>query len=471
MTQLTEETSVELTSVKKANLAQIEAHGLLLAGQKLVQEECYESGIDQLSDALALMVENFGDFDSRTSIYYLEYGKALLAQGDVLTNMLSYLEFDENDQDKVGQSDEKEPLPAEEDMKTTIPEAPTQNISQAKNDDVHDIKQFDKKDALPQQGEAGTIVVPDGLSGDTLQSNTKVCDPPSNPIPTPEKPSKVASDSAAENRELAWQLFETARITVANDEKMEDKEKSLQLGEVHCLLGEVALGGGNFDRGYGEFSTSIKLLGKALRLSDPKIGRVQQLAGLCAVQGRQLEAAQFHYTASAENHNMHLEELLVAAGVMKAKDPNEPESEDIEFVDRKYLDLLKEKVGVDSQIFKKCNDTFGIVNDLIDRVEELMEGEEQKKAEVANVMKVLAEKMRSGEFPGLPAVKDGAANSKAKSPVVTEQVGFDSSQQPGSAEIKELGTFGGTRRKVKRAAPLGLKLANKEAVLKKARTI
>merc|ERR1719193_1603906 len=197
--------------------------------------------------------------------------------------------------------------------------------------------------------------------------------------------------------------FETARITVANDEKMEDNEKSLLLGEVHCLLGEVALGGGNFDRGYGEFSTSIKLLGKSLRLSDPKIGKVQQLAGLCAVQGRQLEAAQFHYTAAAENHNMHLEELLVAAGVMKARDPNEPESEDIEFVDRKYIDLLKEKVGEESEIFKKCFDVFGIVNDLIDRVEELMEEEEQKKAEVANVMKVLAEKMRSGELPGLTA--------------------------------------------------------------------
>jgi len=468
MAQLKEETSVELTSGKKANLAQIKAHGLLLAGQKLVKEECYESGIDQLSDALALMVENFGELDSRTSIYYLEYGKALLAQGDVLTNMLSSAQ--ENDQDKVGQSDEKEPLPIEEDMKTTIPEAPTQNISQPKND-VHDIKQLDKKDVLPQQGEASTNIIPKGPSGDTLHSNTKVCNPPNNPIPPQEEPPKAASDTAAENRELAWQLFETARITVANDEKMEDKEKSLQLGEVHCLLGEVALGGGDFDRGYGEFSTSIKLLGKALRISDPKIGKVQQLAGLCAVQGRQLEAAQFHYTAAAENHNMHLEELLVAAGVMKARDPNEPESEDIEFVDRKYIDLLKEKVGEESPIFKKCVDIFDIVNDLIDRVEELMEEEEQKKAEVANVMKLLAEKMKSGEFPGLTAAKDEVANNKAKNSLVTEQVGFDSSQQPGSAQIKELGTFGGTRRKVKRVAPLGLKVDNTEVVTKKARTL
>jgi len=468
MAQLKEETS-ELTSGKMAaNLAQIEAHGLLLAGQKLVKEECYESGIDQLSDALALMVENFGELDSRTSIYYLEYGKALLAQGDVLTNMLSSPQ--ENDQDKVGQSEEKEPLPSEEE-KTSKPEAPAQNISQSKTVGVHDIIQdLDKKDKL-LQGKEGAISVVNGTSGDTLQSDTKVCDPPTNPIPPNEDPSKVAADSAAENRELAWQLFETARITVANDEKMEDKEKSLLLGEVHCLLGEVALGGGNFDRGYGEFSTSIKLIGKALRLSDPKIGRVQQLAGLCAVQGRQLEAAQFHYTAAAENHNMHLEELLVAAGVMKAKNPNEPESEDIEFVDRKYLDLLKDKVGEESQIFKKCFDIFGIVNDLIDRVEELMEEEEQKKAEVANVMKVLAEKMKSGDFPGLTALKGEAASTKAKDPVVTEQVGFDSSQQPESAEVKELGTFGGIRRKVKRVAPLGLKLENKDAVRKKARTL
>lgn len=468
MAQLNEETSVELTSANNVDLVLKESHELLEAGQKLVMEERYEAGIDQLSDALSLMVENFGELDSRTSVYYLEYGKALLKQGDVLTNILQNASR-ESEHNKAELSDEKEPLPIDQD-KTTKPETSSQNVARSKTEEVHNINPSDKKDSILLQGKTVTKIASDTQTGDNLQSTTKVVNTANNHT-SPEEPSKVAVDNAAENRELAWQLFETARVTVANDANMKDKEKSLQLGEIHRLLGEVALGGGNFDKGYVEFSTSIKLLGKALHLSDPRIGRVQQLAGLCSVYGRQLEAAQFHYTAAAENHNMHLEELLCRAGVMKPRDPNEPESEDIEFVDRKYLEILKDKVGEESNIFKKCSDIFGIVNDLIDRVEELMEEEEQKKAELAKVMQVLAEKMKSGEFPGLPEVKKTAFTTKDKSPAVSEQVGFDSSQQPGCGEVTELGTFGGKRSKVKRTAPLALKLDNKEAVCKKARTL
>jgi len=466
MAQLNEETSVELTSEKKAILVLKEARELLLGGQKLVREECYESGIDQLSDALELMVKNFGELDSRTSVYYLEYGKALLLQADVLANIL-LRSPQEHDPNKGEQSDEKEPLPINQNN-TIEPETSTQNTRYSKTEDVHDKEHSKKKNSQLQQVEEDIKSVIEIQTADMATPTIKACEPTNNPTTSSLEPSK---DSAAENREVAWQLFEAARVTVANNENMKDKEKSLELGEIHRLLGEVALGGGNFDQGYGEFSTSIKLLGKALHLSDPKIGRVQQLAGLCAVHGRQLEAAQFHYTAAAENHNMHLEELLISAGVMQPRDPNEPESEDIEFVDRKYVDLLKEKVGENSSLFKKCSNIFGIMNDLIDRVEEFMEEEEQKKAELSKVMKVLAEKMRTGEFPGLTAEKHAAVKMKAEKPLVTEQVGFDSSQQPASEEVKELGTFGGKRSKAKRVAALGPKLEDREAVAKKPRTV
>jgi len=458
MAQLNEETSVEFTS--EMTLVLEEAQQLLLDGQKLVLEECYDSGIDQLSDALGLMVKNFGELDSKTSVYYLEYGKALLKQADVLTNILlpSPQEHPPNEKEL---SDEKEPLSPEQN--NTKSEGLTEHMPYSKPENVQHKEHKNIKDTQLHQKDK----VPKLQTGD-LESTTKLCEPTNNPTP---KPVVVSKDGGAENRELAWQLFETARVTVANNEKLEDKEKSLQLGEVHRLLGEVALGGGNFDQGYGEFSTSIKLFGKALPLSDPQIGRVQQLAGLCAVHGGQLEAAQFHYTAAAENHNMHLEELLIKEGVMTPRDPNEPESEDIEFVDGKYLDLLKEKVGEESSIFKKCFNIFGIINELIDRVEEFMEEEDQKKAELSKVMKVLAEKMRTGEFPGLKAKKHVAVKMQAKEPLVTEQVGFDSSQQPASEKVKELGTFGGKRRPAKRVAPLGRKLEENEAVSKKARTI
>jgi len=465
MAQLNEETSVELTSEKKVTLVLEEAQQLLLGGLKLVQEECYDSGIDQLSDALALMVDNYGELDYRTSVYYLEYGKALLKQADVLTNILLPSPQEHNPNEKE-LSDEKEPISPEQNN-TIKPKGLTEHKPYSKPEDVHDKESQNKKDPQLDQKEEVSNNIHEFKTGN-LQSTTQPSEPTNNHIAPPVESAK---DGGAENRELAWQLFETARVTVANNEKLDDKEKSLQLGEVHRLLGEVALGGSNFDQGYGEFSTSIKLLGKTLPLSDPKIGRVQQLAGLCAVHGRQLEAAQFHYTAAAENHNMHLEELLIKEGVMTPRDPNEPESEDIEFVDGKYLDLLKEKVGEESSIFKKCFNIFGIINELIDRVEEFMEEEDQKKAELAKVMKVLAEKMRTGEFPGLKAKKHVAVKMQAKEPLVTEQVGFDSSQQPASEKVKELGTFGGKRRPAKRVAPLGRKLEENEAVSKKARTI
>jgi len=262
-------------------------------------------------------------------------------------------------------------------------------------------------------------------------------------------------DRKAENLNLAWQLFDTARVIITNNKEMNAMEKSLQMGDVHHSLGEVALAEGNFDRGYEEFTKSVKLLGKSLKLSDPRIGRVQQLAGLCAVYEGYLEAAQFHYTAAAENYNIRLEELLVEAGVLKPKNPSDPESEDIEFIDRKYLDILKARVGEQSDVFKKCLNNFDIVNDLVGRVEEIVEEEEQNKSEIIKLMKLLELKMKNGEIPGVKSLNakgDDVVECKNSGQVVTEQFRFDSSPKPVTGEVKNLGTFGG---KVRRLASLG----------------
>jgi len=461
MTQLNDESSVKLTSVNKEALVLKEAQELLESGRKLVKEESYDSGIDRLSDALALMVENFGELDNRNSVYYVEYGKALLSQGDILTNTLKQLK-QEHDEDRE-QSEEKQPLPDESG-------SDAQNSCSVKlHADTDVVKATHSDQCEDRSGEKGRI--PEKLNTQNGHS-TKPHEEAGSADVTQSSEGQITSvgeaDSEVENRELAWQLFETARVVIANDEKMVEKEKSLRLGEVHQLLGEVSLGGGNFDRGYEEFSTSIKLLGKSLQLSDSRIGRAQQLAGLCAVHGRQLEAAQFHYTAAAENYNMRLEELLIGAGVMKPKNADEPESEDIEFVDKNYLDILQSKVGEESKLFKNCSEIYGIVNDLIDRVEELMEEEEQKKAEVAKVMKLLSEKLKSGEIPGAEALKAkslSSVNGKIDGEVASEQIGFDISQHPATAQVNKLGTFGG----VKRLASGGGQ--REESVTKKVRTI
>jgi len=510
MTQLNDETSVKLTSVDKEASALKEASELLESGRKLVKEESYDSGIDQLSDALALMVENFGELDYRNSVYYVEYGKALLSQGDILTNTLKHLK---QEQDEDGeQSEEKKPLPNESGSDAqnscsdkldaaTSPAKATNSSDQCKDQSgeegrlpekltAQNGKGSDAQNSCSDKFDAATSAVKTTHSSDqcndqsgeegrlpeklTVQNgnSTKPHEEAGSAKVTQSSEGLIKSvgeaDRGVEDRELAWQLFETARVIIANDEKMDEKEKSFRLGNVHQLLGEVSLGGGNFDRGYEEFSTSIKLFGKSLQLSDSRIGRAQQLAGLCAVHGRQLEAAQFHYTAAAENYNMRLEELLTEAGVMKPKNPDEPESEDIEFVDKSYLDILKTKVGEESELFKNCSEIYGIVNDLIDRVEELMEEEEQKKVEVAKVMKLLSEKMKNGEIPGaevLKAKSHSSVNGKINGEVASEQIGFDISQQPATAQVNKLGTFGG----VKRLAPGGGQ--REESVTKKVKTI
>jgi len=452
MALLNDEMSAKLTSVNKVESVLKEASELLSSGKKLIKEEKYDEGIDQLSDALALAVETFGELDSKNSVYYIEYGKALLSQGDMLTNMVKQQQLEGERVEE--QSDEKEPLPVKSPIggENGISDKPAMETSVAVPiQAVHCTEERSK-------AESGGATVAQSQTADSAVKDN-------NEEAQSTEGKTTEADSAAENRELAWQLFETARVIIANDEQKDAKIKALQLGEIHNLLGEVALGGGNFDKGYEEFSTSIKLLGKSLQLSDPKIGRAQQLAGLCAVHGQQLEAAQFHYTAAAENHNMRLEELLIGAGAMEQKNPEEPESADIEFVERKYLDILKEKAGEESDLYKNCMEIFGIINDLIDRVEEMMEEEELKKAEVAKVMQVFAEKMKSGGIPGLETLKANGSTvvkSKADGPVVIEQCGFDSSNQPAGSEVKKLGTFGG---KVKR------KSKSVESVSKKIRTV
>jgi len=424
-------------SINESDAVLREAHEMLVSGRKLVKEGC-DSGISQLSDALALMVKNFGELDIKNRIYYIEYGKALLAQDDVLTNALKHLEH-ELVEDK---QESKEEGALEESVKEV------QNVNSLTTQTGIDAVEAGQLSKEPEQTNC--------KEGQSKEEETK-------------KNGEV--DRKAENLKLAWQLFDTARVIITKNEEMDEKEKSLQMGDVHQSLGEVALAGGNFDRGYEEFTTSVKLIGKSLKLSDPRIGRLQQLAGFCAVYGGNLEAAQYHYTAAAENHNIRLQELLVGAGVLKPMNLDEPESEAIEFVDRKHLDILKAKVGEQSDLFKICLNNFDIVNDLIDRVEEINAEEEQSKSEVFKMMKLLELKMKNGEIPGMKSFNvksNGAVECKSSGQVVTEQFGFDSSPKCVTGEVKNLGTFGG---KVKRLTSLGIGQEVVGSPSKKVRTI
>lgn len=378
------------------------AQNLLEEGKKIVEEgKEFDAGIDKISEALAMVVSGYSELAPQTAPFYMEYGKALLRQSKAEEDVFSRLESENvkpaTTADVPEETDEKEPL--EEDEKEPLEDEKQNDGATEENGEMSDPVEFPV--STPQ-------VVNESESAET------------NPAPAEEAEGKgddgAESQNMSDGRELAWQLFETARVVYANGEF---PNKGVLLADVHQCLGDVAVEDNNFDRGYQEYTDSIKCLGPSVELSNPLIGKLQQLAGMCALYAQQNEAAIFHYTAAAENHNMQLEEHLVKAGVMEPKPADAPETEEIEFVDEEYLAKLKEKVGEESSDFKTCSTLFAIVNDLIDRVEEIQALEDEAQLKVQEMIKKLATQLGKGQGGEVAGPTEPA-------PAIVEQNGFDS---------------------------------------------
>jgi len=288
----------------------------------------------------------------------------------------------------------------------------------------------------PRQELAASAPVPPPAPTSAKSSKLEVVQedaPPAKPAAADEE-----KDDLVEERELAWEMLESTRIILQKNAEL----NASKIADVHTLLGDVAMEDGNFDRAYEEYTQAIKLFGKSASktLADRRLASAHQLAGVCALYDQQMEAGQFHYTAAAECFNNILTEILVKEGIMERA---QEETEDIEFVDEENLKKLKEKVGAESTLYKEAMELSGIVDNLIERVNDIADQmeEDMKNPEMSKIVQELGQKLAS-------QVASAMAGGGA-------QEGFDKPSAPTgevSEEIKKvntLGTFGstGTKRK------------------------
>lgn len=368
---------------------------LLRSGKNLVAAGEFEEGIDQLSLGLETMASRHGQMATECGPFYIEYAKALLRQAKKEEGVLTKVEEMAKKQLAGGSESKEEP---EEDEKEPLP---------------------DTKSETPKEGEPTAEV-----------TESKV-----------DEGQGEEEENMTEGKELAWQLFETARVIYA---KSDASDKDLRLADIHQSLGDVAVEDGNFDRGYEEFTAALKLFGTTVKLSDARIGETQQLAGMCALYMDQNQAAQFHYTAAAESYNMRLEELLTAEGVLEPR-AEEEQGEDIEFVDKEVVEKLKTKLGETSAKYKDVAEAFSIMNDLIDRVEDLMAQQDEDQEKIQAIVAKLAGALggaaaATGIAPGSAATGEPVPLEPPTS-MVTEQNAFDA-PTAGANQVNALGSFG-----------------------------
>jgi len=367
----------EGTSVEKAPVESTPAELL----ERGTSQKDSEEAVDLLSQALELIVIKHGELHPSTARYYHEYGRRLIESSkrdqDVFAKIESQVKNPE---------EEKQEQEAEDDK--TEPPAAAAAVAAEEGEKPAKMEVEDKVAAPTDEKEA------EPPSGKQEAPTEFLCGKQEAPAETSSE--CQTSAEMIEARELAWQLLETARVVYCKDEA----KNIAEIASVHCLLGDVAMEDGNFQRAYPEYGKATQMYGKHAGMADRRLGGAHQLAGLCALYDQQNEASIFHYTAAAEAFNNALTELLVKEGVMET--PNQ-DSEDIEFVDEELLEKLKEKLGDDNENVKKAYDLNGIVNNLIERVEEIqdqMEADAQNPQMKEIIMKLgqqIAEKFKNAQ--------------------------------------------------------------------------
>lgn len=325
--------------------------------------ECADDAIDFLSEALEKIVAKNGELHPSTARYYHEYGRRLVEASKADQDVFAKIEA------KVNQPEEEKQENAEDEEAVKKGEAeasPEHKAAQEATGAGGAAEQTEEavKPAEPSSAEAS--------SKPTASSDEPVVKPgkeEAEPSSKSEEPSAVVptpSDEMIEARELAWELLESARVVYTKNEA----EHTSEIAAVHCLLGDVAMEDGNFQRAYPEYVKATQIYGKHGGVADKRLGGAHQLAGLCALYDQQNEASIFHYTAAAEAFNNTLAELLVKEGIMET--PSQ-ETEDIEFIDEALIEKLQDKVGADSAQVKDAKELNGIINNLIERVEEIQD--------------------------------------------------------------------------------------------------
>jgi len=409
------------------------AEGLFKDAKIAAEAKRWDKATEFFSLALELIVGDLGELHPDTCKFYLEYGKALLESSKADKDVFAKIAEDHK-QNNVGDKEttSEEQKKPESESPTVTSESPTE-----KSESVASVT----ADSMPPRQElAASAPVQQPATAKSSKLEVVQEDEPAKPATDEEKSDLV------EERELAWEMLESTRIIL----KKNATENATKIADVHTLLGDVAMEDGNFDRAYEEYTEAIKLFGKSASktLADRRLASAHQLAGVCALYDQQMEAGQFHYTAAAECFNNILTEILVKEGIMERP---EVETEDIEFVDEGNLKKLEEKVGAESALYKEAMELSGIVDNLIERVNDIADQmeEDMKNPEMSKIVQELGQKLASQVAS---AMAGGGAQEGFDKPSASSGRESDDTKQ-----VNSLGTFGssGTKRKADSAGVNG----------------
>jgi len=346
----------------------------------LAAEELEKSGkpeaLDTYSKALEAMVSVKGELHVDCVLFYDRYAKALLESSKLSGSVFALIE------QQKGKEIKQAPVEAPVAASPTV----TENAAATK-DTSSDVNMEEEKSEVPCYKVA------------TENS------------PSEEKCEEKAGDKDMVGlRQLAWELFETARVIL---EKQEPRD-NLRLAGIHQNLGEVAMEDGNFDRAYKELLEAIIILGKVVTESDERLAGAHQVAGLCSLCNQQIEAAGFHYTAAAEGFNFKLTNILVQNAVLERPNVDAPE---IQFVKKDDLEKLKAKLGEEHADYVKAAELNAKINNLIGRVIDINYQEEEaaENPDIHSVVKDIAAKLAvkyaEAAQKGAAAVFDTASKS------------------------------------------------------------
>lgn len=398
------EVSKEVTStetptptVESTTAEQTSPEELLKQGKSL---DNADDGIDLLSRALELIVIKHGELHPETAPYYHEYGRRLIESSKRDQDVFAKIEAQVNKPEEEKQEDCEEVASEEKETGAQTGTAAAEAASTAAEQDRP------AEDAGAKPAEDAGAKPAEGSAGSSGKMEVGEEERPTASAKDEAISSASATDSAEliEARELAWQLLETARVIYSKDEQKNISE----IAAVHCLLGDVAMEDGNFQRAYPEYVKATQIYGKHAGMADRRLGEAHQLAGLCALYDQQNEASIFHYTAAAEAFNNTLTELLVKESIMER--PSQ-DTEDIEFVDEQLLEKLKEKLGKENPTVGQAHELNGIVNNLIERVEEI---QDQAEADAKNPqMKEIIMKLGQEIAKKFASVQDKEGGSSA----------------------------------------------------------
>lgn len=327
-------------------------------GSKAIEEEDYVEAVDCLSRALEIRAEKYGELAPECATTYYKYGCALLYKaqeeadplGDVPKNPLTNAET------------EKPPksLSTGEDLVASVSDASA--AKELSNKNGSDEKEQD-----------------DDSEDDAMEADDDEL---------------AEADGEESDLEFAWKMLDIARVIIEKN-----PEERMEIVNVYSALGEVSMEREDFETSFNDY---LKALSICERLEEPDSRRVIELnLRVCLVLevwGKVEESIPYCEKAISlcKSHinrlNEHANQTALPGDTMNG---NKAGNDAAPCTDEKDKEALK-----------------GILNDLERKLEDLRQSLSNPKPELAEIMKVIADKFASKNT--VPGCSSASLNSSQK---------------------------------------------------------